>query len=392
MSGIVDACGLLPGLFVGLFAGALADRVVPRTMVIAMQVGQMLLSFLLGLLIGVGVVQIWQMALILALTRICVTFEMPSRQVFQYDLVGRETLTNAIALNSGLFNASRVIGPALAGICLARLGATACFVLNGISYLAAIGALLTIHVVRKPHHHDASGVKAVMGGFAFLKQDRKAATLFRLMALFGVIGMGYVALAPAYAQRVVHTDAVGFSLLLACGGLGATAGALLVASFGGLKRKELLVLGGIMVFAAFLAAAGVIPGAVRTAWSHTAGLVTGCLCFFGAGLGAIVFYSATQTLIQTTVPDHLRGRIMGIWMIVYSGSVPLGSLWSGDLAKRFGVSLVMEVSAAICLGMVLYVIGTGALIEHHAIKSMLVEAHKKTLGARRDDPVRAGKV
>jgi len=380
MSGIVDACGLLPGLFVGLLAGALADRVVPRTMVIAMQVGQMLLSFLLGALVGLGVVQIWQMALILALTRVCVTFEMPSRQVFQYDLVGRETLTNAIALNSGLFNASRVIGPALAGICLARFGATACFVLNGVSYLAAIGALLTIHVRRKPHHVEPGGLKAVLGGFAFLKGDRKAATLFRLMAAFGIVGMGYMALIPAYAQRVVHTGPMGFSLLLAGGGLGATAGALLVASLGGLRRKEVLVLSGITVFAAFLAAAGILPAAAARAWSPAASLLTASGCLFGAGFGAIVFFSATQTLIQTTVPDHLRGRIMGIWMIAYSGSVPLGSLWAGELANRYGVALVIEISAAICFAMVLYVLASGALIHPGDIKQMAWAAHGRIRG------------
>src|SRR3954468_2776867 len=131
MLGVVEAAGLMPGLLVGLVAGVLADRVVPRRMILVMQFGQMSLAFALAFLIGLGVERIWQMALILALSRVCVTFEMPSRQVFLYDLVGREALVNAIALNSGLFNASRVIGPALAGYCLARLGRTACFALNG---------------------------------------------------------------------------------------------------------------------------------------------------------------------------------------------------------------------------------------------------------------------
>jgi predicted MFS family arabinose efflux permease len=326
------------------------------------------------------VVQVWQMALILALTRVCVTFEMPSRQVFLYDLVGRESLTNAIALNSGLFNASRVIGPALAGICLARFGATACFMLNGVSYLAAIGALLTIHVARKPHHVEAGGLKAVLGGFAFLKTDRKAATLFRLVAGVGVAGMGYMALVPAYAQRVIHTGPMGYSFLLACGGLGATLGALLVASFGGLRRKEVLVLSGITVFAAFLAAAGILPAAAGRAWSPAASLITAGCCLFGSGFGAIVFFSATQTLIQTTVPDHLRGRIMGIWMIVYSASVPLGSLWAGELANRYGVSLVIEVSAALCFAMVLYVLASGALIHPRDIKEMAKVAQGRIRG------------
>ena len=142
--GVVEVAALMPGLVVGLVAGAVADRVAPLRMIILMECGQMMLAFLLALLVGLQVVEIWQMAAILALTRICVTFELPSRQVFFYELVGPDTLPNAIALNSGLFNATRVLGPALAGVCLSALGATACFALNGVSYLAAIAALFSI--------------------------------------------------------------------------------------------------------------------------------------------------------------------------------------------------------------------------------------------------------
>jgi len=362
MLGIVDAASVMPGLLVGLVAGAMADRVVPKTMVLAMQVGQMLLAFLLALLVGSGMVRIWQMAVILALARVCVTFEMPSRQVFLYDLVGRDSLTNAIALNSGLFNASRVLGPALAGLCLAQFGSTSCFVLNGVSYLAAIVALLMIRARSQRHHHEAKGLAEVLGGFAYLRRDRRARVLFLLMAFFGVVGMGYAALVPAYARVIVNTGPVGYSLLLACTGVGATFGALLVASLGGLRRKEMLVLGGMVVFATSLAAAGILPAAAARVWLFPGALLVAALCLFGAGFGAIVFYSATQTLIQTTVPDHLRGRIMGIWMIVYSGSVPIGSLWAGEVALRCGVTLVMEVSAALCVGVALIVLALGVLI------------------------------
>jgi MFS family permease len=385
MLGIVEASGILPGLVVGLVAGALADRVVPRTMILAMQVAQMVLALLLAVLVGLGIVQIWQMAVILALSRVCVTFEMPSRQVFLYDLVGRSSLMNAIALNSGLFNASMVIGPALAGLCLAYLGKsgpTWCFVLNGVSYLAAIAALLAIHITRKPHPGGAKGIAEVLGGFAYLKRDQLARVLFLLMTFFGVVGMGYSALVPAYARLIVHTEASGYSLLLACRGVGATAGALLVASLGGLRRKEWLVLGGMVVFAVSLAAAAVLPTVVHRVWPGPAALLVGSLCVFATGFGAIVFYSATQTLIQTTVPDHLRGRIMGIWMIVYSGSVPLGALWAGELALTRGVSLVMEVSAGLCLAVALFVALTGVLMKssgsHHDSISMKVDLGSPT--------------
>ncbi len=197
-------------------------------MIVLMELGQMMLAFLLSLLVGLGVVQIWQMIVILALARICVTFELPSRQVFFYELVGPEILSNAIALNSGLFNATRVLGPALAGVCLSVLGATGCFALNGVSYLAAIAAVLSIRLDhREPTvHRDAFTLREILGGLHYLHDDRRIFAQFMLVALFGIVGMGYEAMVPAYARRVVGTGVYGYSVLLACGGIGATVGRL----------------------------------------------------------------------------------------------------------------------------------------------------------------------
>ncbi|HWE37105.1 MAG TPA: MFS transporter [Isosphaeraceae bacterium] len=362
MLGIVSASGVMPGLLVGLFAGALADRVAPKRLILAMQVGQMLLAFALSALVALGVVTIWEMALILALTRICLTFEMPSRQVFLYELVGRSSLMNAIALNSGLFNASRVLGPALAGFCLAHFGRTACFGLNGASYLAAIVALLSIPTPRRPPppRHEPP-LKELLGGLDYLRRDRRVASLFALLAFFGVVGMGYSALVPAYARVVVRTGPLGYSILLASGGVGATVGALFVASLGGLRRKEWLILGGMLLFAASLAAAAALPPRARSLWPSSGPLAVASLCLTGVGFGGILFFSATQTLIQTGVPDHLRGRIMGIWMIVYSGTVPLSALWAGEVALRRGVVVVMGASAALCVVVALIALTTGIL-------------------------------
>jgi MFS family permease len=364
MNGVIEAAGVMPGMLVGLVAGALADRVAPKGMILLMQVGQMLLAFALAALVGLGIEQIWQMAAILALTRVCVTFEMPSRQVFLYDVVGRPSLMNAIALNTGLFNASRVIGPALAGVCLAKLGATSCFALNGVSYLAAIAALLSI---RRPHLRGAKGTSGsgeLLGGLAYLRRDRRVATLFLLMGFFGVVGMGYDAMVPAYARRVVLTGVRGYSLLLSSSGIGATCGALAVASLGGLRRKERLVLTGMVIFAASLGCAAWLPARIGPSGAR---LATATACLFGVGAGAVIFYSATQTLIQTAVPDHLRGRVMGIWMIVFSGSVPLGSLWTGRLALGRGVPPVMGLSACLCALAAMVVLASGALTRTTAL-------------------------
>lgn len=356
MLGLVEAAGVVPGLLVGLPAGALADRVDPKWLILSMQVAQMLLAFLLALLVGLGIVQIWELAAILALTRICVTFEMPSRQVFLLELVGRKSLMNAIALNSGLFNASRVIGPALAGLCLARFGRTACFALNGASYLAAIAALLSIRARGRPLD-EPPRESGLLGGLAYVRGHRRSATLFALMMFFGVVGMGYAAMIPAYARLVLHTQTVGYSVLVASGGLGATCGALVIASLGGMRHKERLVTVGMLVFSASLAAAGLLPAMIPASWS----LRLACLCLAGTGFGAIFFFAATQTLIQTAVPDDLRGRVMGIWMIAYSASVPLGAICAGEVASRWGVGRVMVASAAACGALAIVVAATGLL-------------------------------
>ncbi|MFI5459293.1 MAG: MFS transporter [Isosphaerales bacterium] len=362
MLGIVEVASLLPGILVGLYAGALADRIAPLRMIVLMECGQMALAFVLSLLIGLQVIQIWQMALILALARICVTFELPSRQVFFYELVGPEILSNAIALNSGLFNATRVLGPALAGLGLSLLGATGCFALNGVSYLAAIAALLSIRLTpRSNDHREALTFKAAFGGLGYLRSDRRILSQFALVAFFGVVAMGYEAMVPAYARRVVQTGVGGYSALLACGGIGATVGALVVASLASMRHKERLTIVGMVFFGASLACAALLPLWLPSAAPAWVRVSAGAVCLMGTGVGAVFVYSSSMMLIQLAVPDHLRGRVMGIWMIVYSGSVPLGALWTGRVAQSWGVAFAMGLSAMLCVLAALFVTATGVL-------------------------------
>jgi MFS family permease len=363
MLGVVEVASLMPGLLVGLFAGALADRVMPLKMIVLMECGQMALAFVLALVVWLEVFQVWQLALILALARICVTFELPSRQVFFFELVGPENLSNAIALNSGLFNATRVVGPALAGVGLTMLGTAGCFALNGVSYLAAIAAVLSIRLAprSRPLGREAFSLKELLGGLGYLKSDRRIFAQFLLVAFFGFVGMGYEAMVPAYARTVVHTGVYGYSVILACGGIGATVGAFVVASLGGLRRKERLTIAGMVLFGGCLAASALVPSLVSTSPASSARLVAASTCLLGAGFGAVLFYSSSMTLIQLAAPDHLRGRIMGIWMIVYSGSVPFGALWTGRVAQSWGVSFVMGLSAALCVAVGLLVWASGVL-------------------------------
>jgi MFS family permease len=368
MLGVIEVASLMPGLLVGLFAGALADRVVPLRMIVLMELGQMILAFLLAAVVWMQIFQVWQLALILALARICVTFELPSRQVFFFNLVGPEILSNAIALNSGLFNATRVVGPALAGVSLSLVGAAGCFALNGASYLAAIAAVLSIRLPARPRPlgREAFTIKAITGGLSYLKTDRRIFAQFALVAFFGFVGMGYEAMVPAYARRVVDTGVYGYSALLATSGIGATVGAFVVASLGGLVRKERLTISGMVIFGAGLAGAALSPAYFPPTSASSSRLVAASVCLLGAGFGAVLFYSSSMTVIQLAAPDHLRGRIMGIWMIVYSGSVPLGALWTGRVAQSWGVSFVMGFSAVLCVvvGLIVWTSGVLSPVRH----------------------------
>jgi MFS family permease len=364
MLGIIEVASIMPGLLVGLFAGALADRVAPVSLLVLMECGQMVLAFALAALVGLGVVQIWQMALILAASRICVTFELPSRQVFFYELVGPKILPNAIALNSGLFNATRVIGPALAGFFLSTLGGFGCFVLNGVSFLAAIAAIIAVRLPHRdrPMHAEGFELKEILGGLHYLRSERRILAQFSLVAFFGVAGMGYDAMIAAYAQRVVHTGVEGYSTLLALSGIGATVGALVVASLSSVRRKERITIGGMILFSLSLGGGALFPRLIATDAGTTVRLIVAAGCLLGAGFGAVAFYSSSMMVIQLEIPDRLRGRIMGIWMIVFSGSVPLGAFWTGEAAERWGVAMVMGVSAVLCFVTALAVLASGILV------------------------------
>jgi len=364
--GVVEAANLMPGLLIGLFSGAVSDRVAPRAMILAMEFGQMACAFSLATLVGLGIVQFWQMVLILAMARVCVSFELPSRQVFLRDLVGVENLSNAIALNSGLFNATRVIGPALAGLGMSTLGAAGCFSVNAVSYFAAIAAVFAIRPAARsvpPPGGRDTAFRDVLTGLAYLRGEPRLVRLLALMGFFGLAGMGYESMTPAYARNVVGAEVGGYSLILACGGAGATVGALAVARLGDSRRKDRMIVAGMLIFSTSLLAAALYPYWTSRAWPMPGRIAAASVCLLGAGFGAALFYASTQTLIQLTIPDHLRGRIMGVWMVVFSGAVPLGALWTGRAASAWGVTRVMTGSAVVCIAVGLFLLATGALGE-----------------------------
>jgi len=324
--GLVSALGSVGVLVFTLYAGVVADRSDKRRVVTITQTLLMLQAFALAALVATGKVTVESVMALALFLGIVNAFDIPTRQSFLVEMVGKEDLMNAIALNSSMFNATRVFGPAVAGILIGTLGTTWCFALNGVSYLAVIGGLLAMRL--PPHVPQAAGGSAWAGfreSLAFIAGDARVSTLVVLTGLFSVFGFPYLVMMPVFARDVLHTRAAGYGALTAAVGVGALLGALGIAVLSRRIRKgRTLVLGGTSFGLALVVFA--------TSRSFTLSLVILAL----TGCAMIINNALTNTLLQTLVPDALRGRVMGFYSFVFVGLAPLGALQAGVIAEHYG--------------------------------------------------------
>lgn len=337
--GIVFMLNSLPIFLFAVYAGSLADRI-PKIRIFTLTSWFSLLSSLtLAIMLFRGPVHIAYLMIFAALWGLSTTFEMPSRQTLMVELVGKKDLVNAIALNSAMVNSTRVIGPAIGGLLLASYGAAWCFLLDAMSYLAVLYA---IHKIQLPtSHYSPKKVKAdwkyTLEGFKYLKTNSTIAQTVTLLFIMGLGGWAYQSQLSAFAVTQLNMDAQGYGWLLALNGLGACTAALFVAAQGSRIVRVKTLYTGTGIYGAFIVLFGFMHHPVGAAF----------LLFF-AGFGIILFFSIGNSIIQTQSPDHLRGRLMGIWALVFGGSLPIGSFWMGVIAQRVGSGHALQAGGLFC--------------------------------------------
>jgi len=336
--GLTAALSSLGVLLFSLYAGVVADRVDKRRVIIFMQLAFMIEAFTVAILVWTGVIAVWQVLVLATVLGIASAFDIPMRQSFIVEMVGKDDLMNAIALNSSLFNGARVLGPAIAGFLIGALGIAWCYFLNGLSYIAVIAGLL---LMRLPATIRPARTTSTWGGFrevlTFLRGDRRIRSLMIQTAILSVFGFPYIAMMPVFARDVLHRGAAGYGALTSSIGIGAVIGALGIA----LSATRLRARGRLMLVG------GTAFGILLILFSASRVLALSMVLLALAGCAMIVNNSITNTLLQTAAPDHLRGRIMGFYSFVFVGMAPFGAFLFGLVAEHVGVPHTLAAGGAI---------------------------------------------
>ena len=337
--GLTGFASQIPVFLLAPLGGVIADHLDRRRILIATQATMMILALMLAAITLSGAVEVWHIFTLAALLGLANAFDIPARQAFVVSLVDRASLPNAIALNSSMFNGARLLGPAVAGAVVATVGEGWCFLLNGISYVAVIGALLKIDARRRRGIIAAgSAWDRVVEGFAFSWRTPPVRALLLLLGLVSLMGMPYSVLMPVFADRVLGGGPSAYGLLMSAAGLGALAGAGTLA-----LRRDVRGLGRwIALSAAGFGVCLVLFSFSRSLWLSAALLVP-------AGFFMMLEMASSNTLIQAMVPDRLRGRVMSVYSMMFMGMAPLGALMAGMLAEPIGAPATVALGGIVCV-------------------------------------------
>lgn len=338
--GMVGFANSVPVLLFSLWAGVIADRVSKRHLVMWTQGISMVMSFLLAALTLSGVVELWHVLAVSVVLGTAFSFDAPSRQSFTVDMVGKRDLMNAVALNSAIFNGARVIGPAIGAVALAWQGPGLAFLLNGLSYLPVLYSLMKIDVPYVKKKEDEMGaLKRIMEGLSYVRHNPTIGTLMLLITVVSIFAFPYAILMPIFADTVLHVGKEGYGTLMAVTGIGSLVGALSLTVQSGrtiVNRGRIILIGmvGLPICLAIFAL--------------STNYLLSLLVLLGVGWTMISINATTNTVVQTNVPDELRGRVNGVFAFLFIGMAPLGNLQAGLLADRFGAPTAIFIGALIC--------------------------------------------
>ena len=356
--GAVSFSNQIPVFLLAPLGGIVADRYKRQRVVIATQTASMLLAFILAGLTLTGVVQIWHIFVLSAGLGIVNAFDIPARQAFIVEMVAKEDMINAIALNSSMFNGARVVGPAIAGLLVASIGEGWCFFANAVSYIAVIIGLILMRVPdRPPVAREESMLENVLEGFRWVKQTAPIRALLLLLGLVSFVGMPYAVLMPIFADKILHGGARGLGILMACSGVGALIGALSLAFKEGVKGLGTWVLFSSAGFGVSL----ILFALSRWFW-------VSALLLLPVGYTIMVQMASSNTLIQSMVPDRLRGRVMSVYSMMFMGMAPLGALGAGVVAEHLGAPTGVAVGGVLCI--------IGSIIFGYHLPKLRVEARR----------------
>src|SRR3989338_6025339 len=338
MLGIVSSISFIPVLLLSFVAGAVADKLDKRKILIATQISSMVLAFLLGFLTYTDLIKIWHIIIIASLFGTITSFDAPTRQSFVVELVGKEDLKNAIGLNSSIFNAARIIGPAIGGILISLFGEAFCFYINAVSYIAVIIGLYLVNIESKPQAVSENNLSKSLGEwFRYIRENRVVFFLLMMVGVISIFGMPYVILMPVFARDILKVGSRGMGFLMGMSGLGSVFGALRIASGNNKTKLNIVILGG-MVCSFFI-----------ILFSFSKWFFPSLIFLFFIGWGMITQIGMTNTFIQEVVPDALRGRVMSVFTFMLMGVAPLGNFIAGIVAHLVGTQMTVGLCGAVCL-------------------------------------------
>jgi MFS family permease len=337
--GLVGFVGGAPSLLFTLFGGVIADRLPRRKLLVITQTAMMILALILAALAFTNTVLPWHIIVLAFLLGVANAFDAPARTSFILELVSRENMTNAIALNSTMFNIATVVGPSVAGLTYAAIGPAWCFTLNGLSFIAVIVALLLMRIKLDVQPTRRATALAELGeGIRYVLKNRMILSLIGSVGIVSIFGIGMMNLLPAWAKDVLHGDVRTTGWLVSARGFGSLISALMLAYWGSRKVRGRLWTVGTFIMPVMLFA---------FAWIRW--LPLSLVTLLGVGWGFMMVTNNSQAIVQSLVSDRLRGRVMGVYTLVFFGSMPIGSLLAGVVAERVGEPLTVMLGAALLL-------------------------------------------